>query len=303
MAMETQIKQKAIEIGFDLIGITTADPIEPGQREYFEKWLGEGRAAGMAYLHRHQEKRFNPSSLLNGAKSVICVAVAYGRDNNRQSDYRIAAFAQYEDYHVAIKEGLFKLASFVQGLSADSVGFKACVDSVPLAERALAQRAGLGFIGRSRILINRDLGNRLLLGELITTLELEPDAPVSCITLCSDCGKCVQACPTGALEPGGDFDARKCISYLTIEEQGPNLPEAPGDTANYIYGCDECLNACPYARGVYAQHPLLVHHPEWQTASRQRFLDMSMPEFEAFFAHSGLLRLGLDRLKRNCRCR
>jgi epoxyqueuosine reductase len=301
MNRSDEIKSIAIQMGFDAAGITTAESIDIVHREYYNSWLSQGRAANMSYLYRNIEKRFDPSKLLSDAKSVICVAINYKQAiNTPNPSYKIASFALYEDYHLLLKDKLFKLAEAIQLEYPDKIGFKACVDSVPLAERALAQRAGLGFIGRNCMLIHPELGNHLLLGELITTLDLEPDQPMES-SGCQNCCRCVEACPTGALEPDGTLDARKCISYLTIEEQG-NLPSEYTDKLdNYIFGCDECLKACPHSTaGPLSTNPALKAHPEWLTLTRQQILNMSQSEFEVFFANSGLLRLGLDRLKRNC---
>ena len=242
-AMKEQIRQYCLDLGFDAVGITTAEPVETAHVQYFRQWLDAGLAADMGYMHRNTEKRFDPAKLLNCAKSVICVALNYRLNKNQQADnpsVRIARFAQYEDYHPFIKDRLFKLAEFIVRVGrahADQIKFKACVDSVPIAERALAQRAGLGFIGKNHMLINPELGNQILLGELITTLELEPDEPFEQIP-CGDCGRCIRACPTGALSFDGTFDARKCISYQTIES--PLQPPPPFGVLPLVRGRAFC---------------------------------------------------------------
>ena len=186
--------------------------------------------------------------------------------------------------------------------------FKACVDSVPLAERALAQRAGLGFIGKNHMLIHPEFGNHILLGELITTLELKADSPLENQS-CGDCGKCLRACPTGALGSDGSFDARKCISYLTIEDGNTGVPRAVKNTCdrdgrapNYIFGCDECILACPHEiNAPPRKNPNFQFHPEWQKLTPQQIQNMTEDQFQKTFANSGFIRLGLERLKRNCK--
>ncbi|MCE5185546.1 MAG: tRNA epoxyqueuosine(34) reductase QueG [Planctomycetaceae bacterium] len=300
MNLSENIKAKAIQIGFDVVGITASTPLEK-DRSYFEDWLAAGRAGKMGYLRRNVDKRFDPQRLLNGARSVICTAVQYQPAAFEGRDYRIAAFALYEDYHLAIRQRLLELADYIQMEIGGSIGFKACVDSVPLAERALAKRAGLGFIGRNRMLTHPELGSRLLLGELITTARLEPDSPME-RGGCGDCRQCIDHCPAGALTEG-DFDPRRCISCLTIEEADISLPEQTG-LSNYLFGCDECLNACPYNRqAASGAGRILKKHPEWLNLTRQEISDFTQEQFERFFAGSGLFRLGLERLKRNCRCR
>jgi epoxyqueuosine reductase len=244
---------------------------------------------------------------------------------------RIARFAQYEDYHPFMKDRLFQLAEWIKTEARSGsagmerpceervarggrivslplhafVKFKACVDSVPIAERALAQRAGLGFIGRNHMLISPELGNQILLGELITTLELQPDEPMDKHP-CGDCGKCLRACPTGALGFDGTFDARKCISYLTIEAGNAGVSPAlkkcdrDGRVPNYIFGCDECILACPHELGKPERKNMdFQHHPEWQELTPEQIQSMTEEQFQETFANSGFIRLGLERLKRN----
>jgi len=309
MRFEQKIKEMALELGFDAVGITTAAPVEGAHVERFGAWLAAGHAADMGYMHRHADKRFDPGKLLTGAKSVICVALNYRPAASEQSDdpsLRIARFAQYDDYHPFMKERLFKLAEFITTRSASAgIKFKACVDSVPIAERALAQRAGVGFIGRNHMLIHPELGNQILLGELITTLELEPDTPMAAIS-CGECGKCIRACPTGALDFDGGFDARKCVSYLTIEAGNATGTVATknncgrdGRAPSYIFGCDECILACPHESGKPPRRNMdFQHHPEWQELTPEQIQAMTEDDFQKIFANSGFLRLGLDRLKR-----
>jgi epoxyqueuosine reductase len=304
MSIEAKIKQKALDLGFDVVGITSAEPVDMAQFEYFQQWLDAGCAAKMAYMHRNVEKRFDPAKLMTGARSVICVALNYrpaADELFEDTPVRIARFGLYENYHPFIKERLFQLAEFLKNEIADGIRFKACVDSVPIAERALAQRAGLGFVGKNHMLINPELGSQFLLGELITTLELEPDEPFAQVP-CGDCGRCVRACPTGAQSFDGSFDARKCISYLTIEEPDEIPNEYKDKIDNRIFGCDECILACPHElNAAERKNKNFQHHPEWQNLTPDQIQTMTEDEFQKIFADSGFIRLGLDRLKRNAR--
>ena len=361
MTIESDIKQKALELGFDAVGITTAVPVESKQVEYFQQWLEKGNAAGMGYLHRNIDKRFDPAKLLTGAKSVICVVLNYRlakEELNEKQNIRVANFAQYEDYHPFIKERLFQLADYISSMNdarcsvipasepgssatpsgcrvkpgmtsreTDQIKFKACVDSVPLAERALARRAGLGFIGKNHMLIHPELGNQILLGELITTLQLEADEALEDLS-CGDCGKCIRACPTGALGHDGSFDSRKCISYLTIEAPLRSSPPFEGGVAegrggctrdplppsgysplaggeflnNHIFGCDECILACPHEiNRPSRKNTDFQFHPEWKKLTPEQIQNMTEDKFQKTFANSGFIRLGLERLKRNCK--
>jgi epoxyqueuosine reductase len=326
MTIEADIKQKALSLGFDAVGITTAAPLAPEMADFYRTWLADGRAATMGYLHRNNDKRFAPAELLTGARSVICVALNYRPAQDEQTEHpnvRIARYAQYEDYHPFIKTRLFQLADFIGnatvpvahdftgGRDARVPRFKACVDSAPLAERALAVRAGLGFIGKNHMLIHPELGGQILLGELLTTLELTPDSPLDQQS-CGGCNRCLRACPTGALAADGSFDARKCISYLTIEAGNEGLSpdnvmpassrqcDRDGRVPKYIFGCDECLLACPHELNRPPRRNIdFQHHPEWQMLTRERIFDMTELEFRQTFSNSGFIRLGLERLKRN----
>jgi epoxyqueuosine reductase len=320
MSVESDIKQEALDLGFDAAGITTAEPVEVAHAEYFQQWLDNGCAAKMAYMYRNIDKRFAPAQLLKGAKSVICVALNCRPTETelaKNPSVRIARFALYEDYHPFIKDRLFQLAEYIgnAGVSpatnhkcdrdgrapSNPIKFKACVDSVPIAERALAQRAGLGFVGKNHMLINPELGSQFLLGELITTLELEADKPFEQIP-CGDCGRCIRACPTGALSFDGSFDARKCISYLTIEEPNDIPVEYQNKIDNRIFGCDECVLACPHELNTPVRKNIdFQFHPEWQNLTPDQIQAMTEDEFQKIFAGSGFIRQGFDRLKRNAR--
>jgi len=255
MSLSQEIKCKALELGFDLIGITDASPIDTLHVNLLSQWLKSGRAGQMSYLHNNFEKRTQPALLLENAQSVICVGLNYKppKQNPKQSGPtapmgKVASYAQYEDYHPFIKERLRKLTEFISSAGGHEHKFKICVDSVPLAERSLAARAGLGFIGKNRMLINPALGPQIFLGEIITTLKLSTDNPIT--DNCSNCDKCITACPTHALTPDGQFDANRCINYLTIEYKGRIPPELAKKTSDRIFGCNECIIACPYQKNA-----------------------------------------------------
>ena len=330
MSLAEQIKQKALELGFDLVGITDASPIDARQAELLADWLKTGCAGQMSYMHKNFQKRIYPAKLLEGAQSVICVGLNYTppkrspslrvrRRRTRQSHLqhttdltgRVANYAQYEDYHSFIKKQLRKLAEFIISIANENVKFKICVDSAPLAERALAARAGLGFIGKNRMLINPELGPQIFLGEIVTTLpvrrslrlKLETDKPIA--GNCPDCNKCIEACPTGALRADGQFDANKCISYLTIEHKG-EIPAALAEKiGDRLFGCDECVLACPYQQSApVCKNKQFKFYTDRAELDLREILSRPRPaclpyNFEARFADSPIKRLGLDRLKRN----
>jgi epoxyqueuosine reductase len=311
MSLEQEIKDKALALGFDAAGITDASPISPEHVGHFEAWLRSGYAGRMDYMHRNIEKRANPAKLLKGAQSVIVVAINYKppesiadcglriADSRPDSNPvgRVAQYAQYEDYHPFIKSLLRELADFIQARTDQTQRFRICVDSAPLAEKALAVRAGLGFIGKSHLLIHPQLGPQVLLGELITTLSLRPDEPIG--GSCGACDRCLRACPAGALRPDGFLDASRCISYLT---QYGSQEESAGRTGKWIFGCDECLLACPLQQSAPAHtNPHFRRYPERATLNLREVLEWTKEEFEARFHDSPTRRLGFETLRRNAR--
>lgn len=303
MQLKSQLKQKGRQLGFDLIAVTSSDPINEKNAQYLSQWLAAGHAGDMAYMYRNVEKRINPSELLPNAKSVICLALNYRphlRPCPGRQRSRIANFALYRDYHIFMKELMRELVSFMEQKTPDTTDqYKICVDSVPLAERALAQRAGLGFIGKNHMLINPDLGSQLLLGEIVTTLKLAPDTPMP--SACKNCCKCIKACPTGALQPE-NLDASKCISYLTSEHKGPIPVSLSTSIGPAIFGCDLCMLACPYennASSAKCSNSSFTFYPERGDLDPAEVVNWTEREFEQFFSDSSVKRLGLDRLKRN----
>ncbi len=307
MSLTEDIKSEALELGFDLVGITDAAPIDIAHIELLTRWLEAGCAGRMNYMHRNFKKRINPAQLLEGAQSVICIGLNYNPPKAQLKSARtnaplgqVAAYAQYEDYHFFIKKRLRKLTDFITSLAGTGFKFKVCVDSAPLAERALARRAGLGFIGKNRMLINPELGPHILLGEIITTLKLETDKPLK--DTCSDCDKCINACPTKALSADGRLDARKCISYLTIEYKGPIPLDLARRMGSRLFGCDECILACPY----HDDTPLCTNKQfrffnDRSELDLHKILQLTQEEFDSVFADSPLKRLPLPALRRNAK--
>ena len=307
MSLSQEIKHKAIELGFDLIGITDASPIGTRQVELLSQWLKSGLAGQMSYLHNNFEKRTQPALLLENAQSVICVGLNYKPPIQKPkqpeptvSTGKVASYAQYEDYHPFIKERLYKLTELIGAVSGRQHKFKICVDSVPLAERSLAYRAGLGFIGKNHMLINPALGPQIFLGEIITTLKLSTDKPIT--EKCSNCDKCITACPTHVLTPDGQFDANKCINYLTIEYKGQIPPKLAEKTGDRIFGCNECIIACPYQKNApTCKNKQFKRYNNRTRLDLSRILNLTQQDFDVEFADSTIRRSGLDRLKRNAR--
>jgi epoxyqueuosine reductase len=305
MSLTDNIKHKAIELGFDLVGITDTGPLSSKQVEFFTAWLDSGFAGQMHYMHKNFKKRINPSKLLENAKSVIIVGLNYKpqiqlKKNTKANTTtgKIASYAQYEDYHAFIKKRLCNLVDFIASEIHRDINFKICVDSVPLAERALAVRAGLGFIGKNHMLINSELGCQIFLGEIITDLKLQPDKHVE--RNCSNCSLCIEACPTEALRNDGQFDASRCINYLTIEYKGEIPMELAGIINDRLFGCEECILACPYQqKAPFSKNNQFKYYPDRAETNLQEVLSMNEELFNSKFSDSVIERPGLNILKRN----
>ncbi|UCF44470.1 MAG: tRNA epoxyqueuosine(34) reductase QueG [Planctomycetota bacterium] len=307
MSLTEDIKQKAIELGFDLVGITDASPLDDKQFKFLNDWLALGYAGRMLYMRKNLDKRTKPAKLLENAQSIICLGLNYTPpmiekkppDTNISAG-RIANYAQYEDYHLFIKRQLRKLTDFIASVAGTGFKFKICVDSAPVPERALAVRAGLGFIGKNHMLINPTLGPQIFLAEIITNLKLQTDESVT--DDCSGCNKCVDACPIGALQPDGHLNANKCISYLTIEYKGEIPPDLAEKIHDRLFGCDECVLACPYQQNVpVCKNKNFKFYPARANLNLSRILDMTEDHFQTEFADSPIKRPGLQPLKRNAK--
>ncbi len=296
--IEKKIKQTAFALGFDLAGITSADDIEKRQIDRYKAWLNARNNGQMAFLARNVENRFRPRSVLPWAESIICTAINYKIEQQESKNFlKIASYALYPDYHNFIRERLLLLAEFL-GTIDKNLKFKICVDSSAVAEKPLAMRAGLGFIGRNRLLTNERFGSFLLLGEIITNLKLSTDEPVE-KQQCGSCRKCINACPTGALTED-NFDARRCISYLTIEHKDESADELKNKTGGWLFGCDECLKACPFnEKSPICEKSQFGFVPRKTAVSADEIIGWTQNEFESFAKNSVIYRAGLDKIRRN----
>jgi epoxyqueuosine reductase len=241
--LAAEIKSIGRQLGFDLIGIASAEPSH--YRDYYRQWLRDGQAGSMGYLHNRFEERTAPANYLPGAQSVVCAAMNYHvplEDAPSDASHgRIARYALGDDYHELIKERLHALADRIRELAPEAQT-RAAVDTAPVMEKELAARAGIGWMGKNTCIINENIGSWIFLGEVITTLPLPVDEPA--VDRCGTCTRCIDACPTQAITAPYQLDARRCISYMTIEHRTPL--ESPADLANWIYGCDICQDVCPW---------------------------------------------------------
>jgi len=297
--IKQRIKAQASTLGFDACGIAQALPVNDVAVNRYLKWVNDGKNGCMQWAASNDNVRENPQLLLEGAKSVIVVALNYYPQVFQPKEMpQFAYYAYGRDYHEVMKKRLWTLAKFIE----DETGCqsRACVDSAPLRERYWAQQAGLGFVGWNNQLIIPGKGSYFFLGVLLTTLELNPDEP--CFESCLQCGACEKACPSGALRCGETVDARRCLSCLTIEHKG-ELPDWVSDViGNRLYGCDECQKCCPHNQdSVGNTTPEFQPKPEMLNLTRQRILSMSQEEFSAIFSHSAVKRAKLAGLQRNAR--
>ena len=280
--MKTAIQSRAHELGFDACRFTTAEP--PTHREHFERWLAAGQHGEMGYLQRNAHKRVDPEQILAGAQTIITLGASYHSEHAIAGP--IARYARFLDYHDVLANRLEELTHYVNSLGSRSLWY---VDTGPFLERDLAQRAGLGFIGKHTNLISRKMGNWFFLAEIITTLALEPDPPEE--NRCGTCTRCIAACPTRAITAPFQLDARRCISYLTIELKG-SIPEPLRPAiGSRIYGCDDCLQVCPWNRFAREGALMKPHaQPDLTTPDLLELLALDDAGFKQRFACTPMIR-------------
>lgn len=292
------IRRLTLEAGATASGVARLCEVDPEAEELYARWIAGGCHGEMSYLERYRDVRRDPRLLLEGAESIIVAAFSYFTPGlfERGDGLKWARYALGRDYHEEVRERLGRVAGAIT--EATGAQCRVAVDTAPLRERYWAVRAGVGFIGVNNQLIVPGAGSWCVLGEIITTLGLEPDPP--CTLTCDGCMRCVRACPGCALDGRGGLDARKCRSYLSIEYRGEDVPEF-GDR---IYGCDVCQEVCPHnasaaPTGVAAFSP----RPEILALTRERIAGMEQSEFSRIFSHSAIKRTKLAGLVRNVKCK
>ena len=297
--MKSLLLQRARELGFDDLRVTSAAPPSSGER--FLAALAEGRHAEMAWLARNAEKRVDPEKVLPGARSVVTLAVSYQAPEPVPGPGLrgiVARYARHADYHDVLAGPLQALSAKIDHLGGSGTRSLWYVDTGPILERDLAQRAGLGFVGKHTNLISPRLGNWFLISEILTTLEIEPDPPAR--NRCGSCSRCLDACPTGALPAPFTLDARRCISYLTIEHKGSIPVEFRPRIGARIYGCDDCLAACPWNRFAREGSLMRPHRRDGLgTPDLVELLSLDEPGFRSRFAGTPMLRTKRRGLLRN----
>jgi epoxyqueuosine reductase len=304
-ALGDAIRDAAIGLGFARVGFCPVEPFESAARA-LDDWLRQGLHGEMGYLAG--EARHEPQRLLPEARTLIVVAMAYGADSPESSASperrlpltgQIARYARGADYHSVLKERLRLLADRCAELTGRSVLARPCVDSAPLLEREAARRAGIGFTAKSTLTIAPGLGSYVLLGELLIDLELAPDQPLA--RGCGSCTTCLVACPTSAFVDAYTLDARRCISYLTIELKGP-IPRALRPLiGRWVFGCDVCQEVCPFnqSRRPRPTEPGLAPHARLTEPELVSLLELSASGYRRFVKRSALRRIGRVQLQRN----
>ncbi len=303
MLLSNQIKHYALnELKVDLIGITSAEPDLAG-KQLLQTYVKENRQGEMHYLE-NAELRTNPENILPGAKSVIVIAINYYREKPETppGHGNIARYAYGRDYHKVLRSILKKLDTYITTLDPTAKN-RPCIDSAPLLEKSYAQKAGLGFLGKNTLLITKELGSFVLLGELLTTLELPADEPTE--GTCGTCTRCIDACPTQAIIAPGQLDSRRCISYLTIEKRGEIPQEFHAPMKKLIFGCDICQEVCPYNK-TFARPLTLEAFKEVKIAGDSLPIEEILAiqtdeEYLKKFAGSPLMRAKRTGLQRNAR--
>jgi epoxyqueuosine reductase len=299
-ADKARIAARAEAYGFDAIGFTRAY-LPPERRRWLQDFLDSGHHGTMGWMAERAEQRAAPRMLWPEALSVISLGFSYApatdalENLNRPEVGNISVYARNRDYHDIIKGKLKHLAQFI---AAQDVGVKVFVDTAPVMEKPLAQQAGLGWQGKHTNLVSRRHGSWLFLGEIFTTLDIEPDEPAR--SSCGTCHACLDVCPTDAFPAPYKLDARRCISYLTIEHDGPIPEEFRIPMGNRIYGCDDCLAVCPWNKFAEAGREAKLHHREDLTAPL--LAELAMLDDAAFrtkFSGSPIKRIGRNRFVRN----
>ena len=301
-----KIKKMAYSCGFDLCGIVSPEDI-PESQERFKNWLSQGYHGDMNYMAKEPDRRSSPRQLIKGVRSIIMLGLNYYQPDSKKipsGNGIVSKYARGRDYHKVIANKTKQLISEIKRISNcnDAACFRWYVDYGPMLERSYAAKAGLGYIGKNSLLINKDFGSWIFLSEILTTLELEPDNPYGIDHgQCGRCRMCIVSCPTGAIVEDGVIDSTKCISYLTIEKKGDIAADLTTKMRQRLFGCDICQDVCPKNRAAQ-----FTNHQDFIRGGVGESLDTAMVErmetredFLALTAGTPLTRAKLDGLKRN----
>ena len=292
------IKDESKRLGFSSCGISKARFLSE-EADNFEKWLTKGYQGSMSYLEKNIDKRLDPRLLVPGSKSVISLSYNYFPPKKliEENNFIISKYAYGKDYHKVLKKKLKKLFASIREKIGKIEG-RVFVDSAPIHERAWAKLSGLGWVGKNSLLINKNKGSYFFLAEIICDLELEYDEPV--LNRCGSCTRCIDACPTDAITEAQVIDAKKCISYLTIENK-ENIPEElSGSLTDSIFGCDICQDVCPWnKRSTPHNEKEFLPNKELQKFKRKDWIELTEETFNIIFEGSAVKRTKYKGLTRN----
>ncbi len=302
--MQAPTTQAVIDLcisqGFAIAGVTSA--IRSAHDDKLWQWLEDEKQGEMEWMNRNVDVRLDPRNLVENAKSVICIADRYGileEDDNSHNSGKVARYAQGKDYHKVMKKRLHAICDTFKQQYPNEI-FRSCVDTAPLLEREFAQKAGIGSVGKHTLVIEQGIGSWLLLGAIVTTVEIQPSAP-SAPDPCSTCTRCIDACPTDAITPW-EVDARKCISYLTIEHRTAIDPAFYEGIGHWIFGCDICQEVCPHNQPNERSAHSVIHEAYAPVAKSLDVLDVLHWDEEArmhYFRGSSMKRAKLNMIRRN----
>lgn len=294
-----ELEDEAKRIGFDAVGVASVTLLSEAGG-FLRSWLEQGKNAGMAYMANYIEKRVDPGLLVEGSRSVIVTLTNYYTDRKQSEAVpKIAKYAWGRDYHLVVKERLRQLLIFIESESGSGVQGRCFVDSAPVFEHEWARRAGLGWQGKNTLLINKDLGSFCFIGVIFAGVEFESYSVPFTASHCGSCVRCIAACPTGALS-AYEVDARKCISYHTIENKSDYPEELREQAGDRIFGCDVCQDVCPWNKRA-KEHRVEDFFPQDVVLSltADDWCRMDEALFKQLFKNTALERTGLERVVRN----
>jgi epoxyqueuosine reductase len=302
--LKARLIAEARRLGFGAVGFAPAAD-DPLRAERLREWLAAGHHGSMGWMEDRAEVRQGPNAMWPAARSVIALGMSYAPESDplaladAADRGRISVYAQGRDYHDTVKKALKALARWLVEQEPEAE-LKVFVDTAPVMEKPLGEAAGIGWQGKHTCLVSRDHGNWLFLGAIYTTVQFAPDAPHE--QRCGSCDACQRACPTGAFPAPFQLDARRCISYLTIEHKGPIPEEFRAAIGNRIYGCDDCLAVCPWNKfaDTAARHKAFAARAELAAPRLGDLLELDDAAFRALFSGSPIKRIGRDRFVRNC---
>lgn len=295
------IKQKALQVGFDKVGIAKVEEMTDDEKKRYEKWFDNKYYAKMYWLANTLEKRLNPKLISNNFNSVIVVSKNYFTNTNnllkiKDKKLKISRYALGKDYHLVLRNPIRELADFVSSLSASTVRWY--VDSGPVFEKYWAQKSGIGWIGKNSLIITKEFGSWIFIGVILTDLELEAD--VEHENYCDGCTQCVKNCPTGAIDIAGGVNCNKCISYWTTVKEECWIPDDVRQaTTDQLYGCDLCQEVCPWNKFAKQTDCKDFYSIYSDTKDFSDILTQTEKEFNERFKQTPIRRIGVNGLKRN----